>query len=592
MDQLRPLLPKNDNVVIEKLTRKFFATPLEFQRNVRTMKLLNRYIDRIRVSPSKIYLILLELKRKLTRCEPFANEVCSQVFYGYSPIVREAVTSAPIANCPPLWKDANDLSGNSEGASKHRVKFITLSPTPSNPICHRQCSEEATPSESSTHGKRKRPRVDELTISGESTEASGTQKSTLVNSNGKMEPLTPRQRKWISPSPSTHRKLQMLQCRMEFLSREIRRMEEVEMDETELDDEESAYLRLDTLKREYLGVWRQFCRLRGISRHAGSLTRLPFRYSGSRFAVLNRAVEDHVNASHTFPDYVDVYKVVEETSNREQLGLRQVLVGKSCGSTSGIETLAREIFTDVGAILKNRRERQFRRDFGCHLTDEQVDILFPFVITGVSTDADPALFSAELRRRLRANRQIASTNLESLITKYARMQEDLERRESSAGQRQKEDSHTATVDLDAVEIVDITEESRTPPCETSSTFFRSEEAPMPVSFPDANIESPIFMDDLDVDGEEHYQQPQVGKKVPRGDSNIGKPPSTITISDDEEDEVIFRGYRPPPKQPSTMSALVSSGDHMTLSWSNTGGLVICRTQRQVLQVVPPAEMMQ
>lgn len=41
--------------------------------------------------------------------------------------------------------------------------------------------------------------------------------------------------------------------------------------------------------------------------------------------MINRAVERHVNASHAFPDYADIYKVVEETSIRENLSLRQVI---------------------------------------------------------------------------------------------------------------------------------------------------------------------------------------------------------------------------------------------------------------------------
>lgn len=76
LDQLRPLLPRNDNAVIAKLTRKFFATSLAFQRNTHTVKLLNHYINRIRTSPSKVYVILLELKRKLSKYEPSTNEVC------------------------------------------------------------------------------------------------------------------------------------------------------------------------------------------------------------------------------------------------------------------------------------------------------------------------------------------------------------------------------------------------------------------------------------------------------------------------------------------------------------------------------------
>ncbi|VDK37322.1 unnamed protein product [Taenia asiatica] len=546
LEQLRPLLPRNDNAVIAKLTRKFFATSLAFQRNAHTVKLLNRYINRIRASPSKVYVILLELKRKLTKYEPSTNE-----------------------NSPPLW-DTIDLSKSSQDIPKRRVDFITLTEPSLSDSISRRCSEKATLSEISTPRKPKRPRVDELTISlDESPEASDTSEPKLVNSTliDRKKKKSQPQRESKSPSPSTPLKSQALQRRMEFLSRAIRQLEEAEMDATELDQEESAYLRLDALKREHLAVWRQFCRLRGISRHAGSFTRLPFRYSGSRFPVINQAVERHVNASHTFPDYADIYKVVEETSTRENLGL----------SVSAIETLARQIFTDVGATLKHRRERQFRHDFGCHLTDEQAEV-----------DEDPALHSTELRRRLLDNKRIAKSNFESLISKYSRLQEDLEKREASP-QCQNEEHRTTTVDLDAVEFVDITDETTGPPLETSSGSH-SEEMPMPITFPDAIIESPVFIDDLDVDGEEHHLQAQVGSEEVSPAKCSGEPPSTITISDDE-DEVVFRGYRPPPKDSSTVHTLIS-GDQMTWSLSNGGSLVISRTQRHVLQVISPVGMTQ
>ncbi|KAL5103701.1 Death domain-associated protein 6 [Taenia crassiceps] len=542
LDQLRLLLPRHDHAVIAKLTQKFFATSLAFQRNAHTVKLLNHYLNRIRSSPSKVYVILLELKRKLTKYEPSTNE-----------------------NSPPLW-DIIDLSETSQDTPKRRVDFITLT-EPSSPSISRRCSEKANSSAVSTHEEPKRPRINELTISlDESPEVSDITKPNLVIPNGKKKSLPQRDSK--SLSPSTHLRLRILQRRMEFLSRAIRRLEETEMDTADLDQEESAYLRLDALKREYLAVWRQFCRLRGISHHAGSLTRLPLRYCGSRFPVINQAVERYVNTSHNFPDYADICKVVEETSTRENLNL----------SASAVETLAREIFTDVGTILKHRRERQFRHDFGCHLTDEQAE-----------AGDDPALRDPELRRRLLENRRIATSNFESLITKYSRLQEDLERREASSHCRN-EDHRTATVDLDAIEFVDITDETTRPASESSLSSSHREEMPMPITSPDATIESPVFIDDLDLDGEEHYLLPQVESEEGPPVDYADKSPSTIAISDDE-DEVVFRGYRPPPENPSTVHTLLS-GDQMTLSLSSSGSLLISRTQRHILQVISPMEMSQ
>lgn len=109
---------------------------------------------------------------------------------------------------------------------------------------------------------------------------------------------------------------------------------------------------------------------------------------------------------------------------------------------------------------------------------------------------------------------------------------------------------------------------------------------MPITSPDAVIESPVFIDDLDLDGEEHHLQPEVGSEEVSPANHPDKPPPTITISDDE-DEVVFHGYRSPPKDSSTVHTVISGGQ-MTLNLPNGGSLVISRTQRHILQVIPPA----
>nr|VZI12997.1 unnamed protein product [Spirometra erinaceieuropaei] len=113
--------------------------------------------------------------------------------------------------------------------------------------------------------------------------------------------------------------------------------------------------------------------------------------TGSRFASVNRAVENMVNASKNFPDFMDIRRLVEDVLVKNQ---------NVNMSQTALNCLAREVFTDVGRLLKERRQKDIMTDFGCHLTDE------------AGSEADPAITDAELRSRLRANRKRGAAKLE------------------------------------------------------------------------------------------------------------------------------------------------------------------------------------
>ncbi|VDN14506.1 unnamed protein product, partial [Dibothriocephalus latus] len=199
--------------------------------------------------------------------------------------------------------------------------------------------------------------------------------------------------------------VQSLEHKLEFISSEIRKLEEAELDLADLDDADSPYLRLDRLKRQHLRVWNQLCRVRKISPQCGRVLRRRFAYNGSRFASVNRAVENMVNANKNFPDFVDIRRLVEDVLVKNQ----NVKM-----SQNALNCLAREVFTDVGRLLKDRRQKDIMTDFGCHLTDAARD------------QVDPAVADPELRSLLRTNRKRGAAKLEEVLTKYSRLQEAFE----------------------------------------------------------------------------------------------------------------------------------------------------------------------
>nr|VZI13001.1 unnamed protein product [Spirometra erinaceieuropaei] len=67
-----------------------------------------------------------------------------------------------------------------------------------------------------------------------------------------------------------------------FISSEIRKLEEAELDLSDLDNADSPYLRLDHLKRQHLRVWNQLCRVRKISPRCGRVVRRRFACNDQR----------------------------------------------------------------------------------------------------------------------------------------------------------------------------------------------------------------------------------------------------------------------------------------------------------------------
>ncbi|XP_013388789.1 uncharacterized protein LOC106157618 isoform X1 [Lingula anatina] len=200
------------------------------------------------------------------------------------------------------------------------------------------------------------------------------------------------------------RQIHKLEKLLEDISKAIKKLQEKELDLDALDDEDSAYLQEERLQKRFVKVWNKICDLKGRAPATGRPTELKFRYEGSRYAELNKAIERFINKKHIFPDYYDVKKIIQKTNVKHHLRLGQ----------KALLDLAKEIFTDVGNLLQERRIKDFTSNFGCHLTENYKE------------HEDPALYDRDLRRRLEENRKVSKSKLEEVINKFARKQYDLQ----------------------------------------------------------------------------------------------------------------------------------------------------------------------
>lgn len=165
-----------------------------------------------------------------------------------------------------------------------------------------------------------------------------------------------------SRTRGSRRQIQRLEQLLALYVAEIRRLQEKELDLSELDDPDSSYLQEARLKRKLIRLFGRLCELKDCSSLTGRVIEQRIPYRGTRYPEVNRRIERLINkpGPDTFPDYGDVLRAVEKAATRHSLGLpRQQL-----------QLLAQDAFRDVGVRLQERRHLDLIYNFGCHLTDD------------------------------------------------------------------------------------------------------------------------------------------------------------------------------------------------------------------------------
>ncbi|XP_059571314.1 death domain-associated protein 6 isoform X3 [Alligator mississippiensis] len=203
------------------------------------------------------------------------------------------------------------------------------------------------------------------------------------------------------------RQIRYLENLLHIYMGEIRRLQERELDLTEMDSEDSTYLQESRLKRRMMRIFERLCELKQCSSLTGRVIEQRIPYRGTRYPEVNRRIERFINRPDIFPDYSDILKVIQKASARHGLALKK----------RQIESMAQDAFRDVGNRLQERRHLDLIYNFGSHLTDHY------------RPGTDPALTDPMLARRLRENQTTALNRLESVISHYAQLQDESEEEE-------------------------------------------------------------------------------------------------------------------------------------------------------------------
>lgn len=111
------------------------------------------------------------------------------------------------------------------------------------------------------------------------------------------------------------------------------------------DDEDSSYIMLQRYKQRAVKVFEKLCEYTKESPSAGKIKRIHLS-NGTRFPEVNKCVEKFVNSTGEFPDFCDIFKLMKDKNDEENMKLQE----------SEIEDMAREVFKEVGGELQRQRQ--------------------------------------------------------------------------------------------------------------------------------------------------------------------------------------------------------------------------------------------
>ncbi|XP_078063872.1 death domain-associated protein 6 isoform X2 [Mustelus asterias] len=199
----------------------------------------------------------------------------------------------------------------------------------------------------------------------------------------------------------SRRQIRYLENLLKVYADEIRRLQEKELNLNELEDEDSSYIQEHRLKKKMVKIFEKLCELKSCSSLTGRVIEQRIAFTGTRYPEINRKIERFINKPDHFPDYQDIRNIMQQVSIKHSLGLSQ----------RQIQSMAQDVFREVGNRLQERRHLDLVYNFGSHLTDDY------------KPGRDPAVMDITLEKRLRSNRSIALGRLDEVVKKYAEIQD-------------------------------------------------------------------------------------------------------------------------------------------------------------------------
>ena len=272
------------------------------------------------------------------------------------------------------------------------------------------------------------------------------------------------------------------------------RFNEAEVSLDEMDSGTSAYMKEDLLKRKFMATWQKLCGVVGISPEIEICTdEISLGYTKTPYPEINRRVTRLLRCNE-FPDHYDIVELIERCNTKHVLGI----------SVEEKAQLSREVFKDIGKILKSQRARDFKVHFGSHLTDD-----------ALKKSEDPASLDSSLLDMLKQSLKEGQEKLEQLCEKFVFKQEmESEQEKSQDGdtcesedndeeEEEEEDEREEGEEIDiegvSVDVEEVEGEERD---EILVGAIKSDKGGSNETTPSRSCDVVSSSDDDDVDGDE------------------------------------------------------------------------------------------
>ncbi|XP_067124594.1 death domain-associated protein 6-like isoform X1 [Centruroides vittatus] len=260
------------------------------------------------------------------------------------------------------------------------------------------CKRHKNSSETSAPKNETSAKIGESNTSKENDATVNSVESNLLRTNQFKEEKTGESRvnntiQTIEHKPNS-KHIKRLEILLKKIHHKIKSLQQKELSLDDMDDPESIYIQEDRFVKRFNKVWKKICVLTGRTTKTGRQTERRFCFNGSRYPEINSKVERFINKKKIFPDYKDILNIVMSVNDVLKFSNNQA------------QSVAREVFEEVGKLLQKRRLQDNRDLMGCFLTDD------------VDLNNDPAWENEDLKNRLEESSKIASKNLEELMESY------------------------------------------------------------------------------------------------------------------------------------------------------------------------------
>jgi len=187
--------------------------------------------------------------------------------------------------------------------------------------------------------------------------------------------------------------------------REIERLEESDLCLDDMDDADSAYVKVSRFQNRYMKIYRKIAQLKKLNANLKRKSDTKIKIETSLILEVNQKIQDLVNKKRQFPDFADIHGFYKEANEEQNLGMSKDLLYHE----------AKETFITVGKILKARR------------VHDHLDNIESYFAVGVKEEdlenaTDPAEADQTLKSTLTTNQQEGKAKLDQLLDEYSRKQ--------------------------------------------------------------------------------------------------------------------------------------------------------------------------